>query len=513
MIDCEALESPPGTILPAWFTDPVTKRRTVLVSPLGDERLFDGAVHHTLTLEQAVSRAEDGVTIKLLPGKYYRAVSLVGKRGTAEAPIVIEGTVDGDGTPRSHICGTNAAGSIYPDLPGWVDYAFFRLRNSAHVRIRNLKVESCWPCFVYGERTHHLDVEDIDAQDGTYLAFLRGPGAHNLSVRRCRWIQDPTGSMWNAIDWQYTHHGAYAYYNGALLGGVDVERNIEVEGNHVRNAFNGVRFTTTLKDEAGVMGKFNVNCRIFSNRFENIRDNAVEPEITFLNWHVFANEIKNVHSPFSIHDVSGGYLYLYANRIWFDDRGGADYQCNRGGKIYKLRRKGVLPDYPFHVFNNSLYTRTFLIKKARAKLFFHRNNAVQICSPGDHAKCLCRPGRQFLNAFPVGENEQPLPWDDTVVFDGDATNKPFDDVLHQNRQEAHGVFAPDLGFEDPLRGNFRLRKGSPLRAAGLVFDLHPETDLPPGSPPWRNWTGDGRPNIGALQDDGLTEGPEFTPMD
>lgn len=509
MTDCKALETPPATLAPALLR-PEEESRLLLVTPRGDERLYEGRVHHTFTLEQAVARAVGGTTIRLLPGKYYRGTALVGKRGEEKAPIVIEGTCDAAGRPLAEICGTNAAGAIYPDLPAWEDYAFLKLRNCEHVIVRHLRVESCWPSFLYAQATRHLTVEDVSGRDGTYLIFLRGPGSSDLTVRGCSWIQDPTGTLWNAVDWEQSHHGAYAYYNGALVGGRDFERNALIEHNRVESAFNGIRFETSSTDRREIQGRFNVNFRIRHNGFRNIRDNAVEPEDTLLNWHVYGNAFHNVHACFSLHDLHGGYLYLYANRLWFDARGGADFQDNRGGKVYKLRHDGPLPEHPFHVFNNSLFIRSYLIKKGRARHFQHRGNAIQLCRPGEHPDCLCPERDGLLKDFPIDRLKEPLPWDPSVRFDGDACNVAFGSLLTGKGQEAAGLVAPDLGFVDAPAGDFSLRPESPLRGAGGLFVLERGRDLPPNASSWRNWEGEGRPHIGALQEAGLTQGPPFT---
>lgn len=511
MIDCDTLENPPPRIESPYVKGTTDGNTVILVTPKGDERFYNGKVHITLTLPHAVTRLEPGVTLKLLPGKYYNAVDLVRKKGIVnkkkgivnkkeDKPIIIEGTCAPDGTLLSHLCGTNAAGSIYPDLPNRDDCAFFRLRECKHIIFRNLKAESCWPSFIYAEATSHLTVEGLNVTDGSYVLFARGPDSHDLHIKDCTWNQDPTGSLWNQVDWGMTHHGPYAYYNGALAGGVDVHGNIEVSGNTVRNAFNGVRFTTSSKNPKSIVGRFNVNVRVHHNTFENIRDNAVEPENTLLNWHIHDNRIKNAHAAFSIHDFTGGFLYIYANELWFDDRGGSDYQENRGGKIYKLRHKGPLPQWPVHIFHNSIYSRNFLIKKARSKNLYHRNNAVQFCSPDDHAKtCLCRDDREFLRKFPVDKDEEALPWDPSVVFDGDASTKPFGELKDKQGQEANGIVHSDLGFTDPRHGCFKPTEDSPLRQAGRVFELREGVDLPPGQPSWSNGTPKRPPDIGSAQ--------------
>ncbi|WP_025898353.1 right-handed parallel beta-helix repeat-containing protein [Sneathiella glossodoripedis] len=502
MTDCDVLEKPPPTFAPAIIQSDDTNLRTLLVTPRGDARLYKGKVHLTLSFAEAASQAEAGDRIKLLPGKYYRAVEFVNKRGSADKPIVIEGSLGAEGEKLTHICGTNAAGSIYPQLPDWSDYAFIKLKNCAHICVSHVKVESCWPSFLYAENSSHVSMKEVSGQDGSYLMFIRGPDASDILVEGCHWVQDPTATLWSAIDWEESHHGRYAYYNGALVGGVDVRGNLLVHGNVIRNAYNGIRFSTSSKEKSKVYGRFNVNARIYNNQFENIRDNAVEPETTLLNWHIHDNVIKNAHAAFSIHDFYGGYLYIYGNRLWFDERGGADYQDNRGGKIYKLRRKGPMPDLPVHIFHNSIYSRTYLIKRARSKNLYHRGNAVQFCSPSDHERCTCRPGREFLRAFPVDADENPLPWDETVLFDGDASNKDFGEILSAAGQEQNGKVLGDLGFEKPVAGDLSLCNESKLRNQVPVFTLVKKTDLPPGQESWKSWQFEGAAHIGAYQEQG-----------
>jgi hypothetical protein len=506
MTNCDALESPPARIESPYVHAADTEHVTILVTPQGDEQLYQGNIHITLTLPHAVTRLKPGMTLKLLPGKYYGAVELVRKKGIVnkdeQKPIIIEGCRDADGQLLSHLCGTNAAGSIYPDLPTRSDYAFFKLRECEHIIIRDLQAESCWPSLIYAEATSNLALERLDVTDGSYVLFARGPGAHHLRIADCHWNQDPTGAMWSVIDWDMIHHGSYAYYNGALAGGIDVHGNVEVVGNTVRNAFNGVRFTTSSDDCVDILGRYNVNVRVHRNTFENIRDNAVEPEKTLLNWHIHDNHIKNTHAAFSFHDYHGGFLYVYDNELWFDDRGGSDFQGNRGGKIYKLRHKGPMPQFPVHIFHNSLYSRNFLIKKTQTRNLLHRNNAVQFCDPRDYEACLCRDDRKLLYQFPVDRHKKPIDWDPSVTFDGDASSKPFGALKGKHNQEQNGLVVRDLGFADPQAGDFTLTAASPLHDAGLVFTLAADKDLPPGQAAWTNSPVRTPPNIGSTQKNG-----------
>ncbi len=504
MSDCAALEAPPASIAGPVLYDSITKRRTLLVTPRGDDRLVAGVVHNTMPLDVAVERLEANVTLRMLPGKYYRAVEIQAKKGDAEAPIVIEGVLE-TGAPQTHICGTNAAGSIYPKLPDRDDYAFFKLIKCEHVVFKDFQFESCWPSFIYAEASSYLTIKNVHGQDGSYGVFLRGPGARGLEVADSSWTQDPTGTLWSTIDWGQSHHGGYAYYNGAFVGGVDHAGDIVIRGNSITHAYNGVRFATSETARSAILHRFNVNVQIFENHFENIRDNAIEPEQTLLNWHIHDNWIKNVHAAFSMHDFYGGYLYIYGNFLWFDDRGGADYQDNRGGKIYKLRHKGPLPEKPIHVFHNSMYTRTYLIKKARTVYFSHRNNAVEFCSPADHADCLCMPDRAMTQDFPVvqtAEGVEPSPWEPSVRFENDACNRVFQQGWPGTNPNVSIRVLPDLGFVDAAKGKLALKPESLLRTTAKPFTLRENVDLTPGQNDWTSARNGAPPlHIGAWQDD------------
>ena len=165
----------------------------------------------------------------------------------------------------------------------------------------------------------------------------------------------------------------------------------------------------------------------------------------------------NCHAPLSFDFLRGGWWYIYGNEGWFDERPGLWYQDNRGGTILKLHDEPPFPSakHPWFFFNNSWYTRTFLLKKSRTQHFTHVNNAYLFCNPADHPPCDCRADRELLSGFPAGG----AGWDPTVRFDHDLSSKPFGLLRDRHGQEQQGVVASDPGFIAPRKGDFRLTAG------------------------------------------------------
>ncbi len=451
--DCDRLETPPDVLGAPVVRDAGGAITDIYATPRGDDRYVNGQTRATLPLAEALALAPAGATVHLLPGMYHRAVALYRRRGRDGAPIRIRGTRAPDGTLLSRLCGTNAAGSIYPKLPDGDDYAFFRLTGCRYIEIADVAVQDCWPCFVYAESCTGITLNRVEVQAGTYVLFARGRGSRGFRVLDSHWVQDPTGALWSEIPFVESHHGRYAYYNGALFGSVDIAGDVRIAGNHVRNAFNGVRLTAD-RDASPPVRAVNVDVVIRDNTFENIRDNAVEPEVTALNWHVCHNRIKNCHAAFSLEAVRGGFWYLYGNLIWFDGRPGQPFQDNRGGKVNKL------------------------------------------------------DDRAFVRGFPPGADEA---WPSSVVFDYDLSSRPFGALRSRHGQEAHGLGETDPGFRDPARGDVRLHDHSPARGAGTAIRLRARHDWS-GAEDWCSQPGPGRPNIGAWQDSDLTEGPPLQPL-
>lgn len=508
---CDALEVMPDAIHPGILRedgDPVL----IYVSPRGDLRVpgsgpAAGRVTRTFSLDEALGVAGAGTTVQLLPGKYYRPAELIGVRATEERPLVIRGTSDG-GAKLAQICGANAPTPIYPDLPERDDWAYLKLIRCENIVIEDLAVESCWPCFIYAEDCRNITLRDVRARDGLYLLFSRGSRARGFLIEDNDWTQDPTGTMWRELAFEDLHHGLYGYYNGALFGSLDCEGDVVFRRNRVRHAFNGIRMSCSSRG-AEIETRCNIDVVVSENCFEYIRDNAVEPEATAVNWHVRHNRFRNCHAALSFHAVLGGWWYIYGNEGWFDDRPGLWYQDNRGGTILKLHDEPPFPreDGPWFFFNNSWYTRTFLLKRSRTRQLTHVNNAYLFCNPADHPPCECRADRELLKDFPAGDAE----WDPTVRFDHDLSSKPFGLLRCRHGQEEQGLVA-DPCFADPRRGDFRLNPDSKARGRGTPLVLRAGRDWS-GDQDWPVFEPGGpAPDIGARQGDTLIRPIPFRPV-
>ncbi len=445
----------------------------------------------TYTLEEAIRFAGKGTRIQLLPGKYYRPVTISKDHTRKDTPLIINGMGS-----KTILCGNNQPGKIYPDLPDMQDFAFFKIKNTQGVTIRDLSVQGCWPSFLIAENSRHICIEKLQVEDGRYPIFA-GPGCSDFIIDNNYWKQDPTEAIWQDIDWLYTHHTQYAYMNGGFFGSLNFTSGLIFSNNKIEYAFNGLRMTIDSDD----VSAFNRNVQVCKNSFSYIRDNAIEPEGHALNWHMYHNRFFNNHAPFSFDNVAGGHWLIYGNIGWFDDQPGRPYQTGRGGKIYKFGKKATTTKDSY-IFNNSWYTRSFIIKKSNINHFHHYNNAYQFCDPDSYSEqpCLCIPRKSLTKKFPESGE-----WPCNLHFDYDISTASFGVLYEPHGQESEGKYDPTFRFKNPQSGDLRLKKSRQAEGKSLndIFSL-----------PWvGNKTGKQGKHcqviIGAYQGDELIEGPEF----
>lgn len=434
------------------------KIRTLYVTYQGDARVVDGYIQETFSLVEAFQQQlQGGDVVQFLDNKYWPPLNSVGSGTQADAmPIRLEGLTATPDNPitirgldgRTILCGSNAAVPLYPDLPRDDDFAFFQILDCEGIVIENFQVESCWPCFVYMERSRYVSVRNIKAIDSLYFVFARGEGCRNILVEGCDWTQDPSGAVWSQVTWEQTHHVLYRYLNGALLGADGIAGGVVFRGNSVRYAYNAMRLRA--RGEA-IDGRLNVDIEVYGNRFDRVRDNVVEPEGTATNLWIHHNSICNAHAWLSFDGVGGGYWAVFANNGWFTEKPGTVIDDNTGGRVLKFDPEPPYPLGPFEVFNNSWYLRIDEIKSGITRNLIHRNNAVQFCAECDHEEGVCNPDRAL-----VGSKFMKDGWDASVRFDYDLDNRPFPSVLTDNGQEKNGTYAPDFRFADGPRGDFRI---------------------------------------------------------
>lgn len=514
---CEALEKTPVMIHRGIIDVKNDKEITKIIfcTPQGDTRILsdkfleEGDIDFynsgplndpkktptkTFTLEEAVKLSGPKIKIQLLPGKYYKPIKIRNKYSSKKAPIKISGM-----GKRTILCGSNDSDNIYPKMPGMSDFAFIKIKNTDGVFIENLHVEACWPCFVIAKNCQNVHVSDTHIEDGRYPIFAYGSDSEDFEISNNYWKQDTSEAIWQDIDWEYTHHAHYSGLNGALFGSVNFRSGLIFSENTIEYAFNGLRMTISDRAEE----ELNLNVQVFRNTFNYIRDNAIEPERHALNWHIYHNKFFNNHAPFSFDNVKGGHWLIYGNIGWFNDQPGLPYQSGRGGKIYKFNEDATTTQDSY-IFNNSWYTRSFVIKKSNINNFHHFNNAYQFCDPDEYLKqpCVCVKRASFTKKFPLDKGD----WPSNLDFDYDISSIPFGKRFGKYNQEKDGIVCNSFEFIESRVGNLRLKKGSPAFDAGKSLSEVYDLSWVDGSDGVESSS---KIDIGAYQGDKLTLGPNF----
>ena len=383
------------------------------------------------TVHDAVKGLKPGDHLRLMPGVYTEPIVLKGLRGTPTRKITISGTTKtgewrGRQKPqKSPDCKTEAvltsgidaatfrpqanrlaalkqATGEFPGLYFIADEAQLYLRDCQHVNVQNLYFNECWPTAIYLDNCQDIGIYECQFRWGTYAIGATGVHTRHLSVERCRWVQNPDNvGHWKTIPW----HRIHGHINNALIepdfGKVNEETDyrhfdgdffvawriagfVRLRENVVQDAFNAIHLFNFEKDPSR---DINLNVLIENNRFERIRDNAIEPEYGAWNWVVRNNVFIDVYSWFSLDMKVSGWFYIYGNLAWHTQESGpglnppkdVEKDLRIGGVVFKLPSRNVA-EGPHYFFHNSLFLRERIAKKKRlAKLKFF-NNAISYCN-------------------------------------------------------------------------------------------------------------------------------------
>ena len=321
--------------------------------------------------------------------------------------------------------------------------------NSEFVEVQDVGFRDCWLAAFVAYRSSHVALRNSVVEGSTY-AFAAVGGeesaatAHSFEITGNLWKQSPSAyiaptscniqsdwdcpvSIWQQVPWAVTHHFFWSPLNGALFASKNIAGNVKISGNHVIDAYNGVRSRlsgTCLADQA-CRTKANVGFEITDNVFERIRDNPVEPEGHAAYWIVKHNTFVDVHAAISTDGVSGHDFLVFGNLFvlraragaecaegaWLGSRsfrpslgGGGRWSAERAdgdearcsahsfGTIIKLgggnNLESPLLDRMLF-FNNSLETRSPLFRASPAPPITSYNNAVQFtgCGKDDPRPC------------------------------------------------------------------------------------------------------------------------------
>lgn len=347
--------------------------------------------------QTALNRAGPGDTVALLPGNFGGTV-ILNRSGAAGKPITIcaqnpeqPPLLDGGRTPQdaSH-------GGMEP-LDG--EFAFLKLFRVRHLVIDGLRFANCWPTAIFLRSVQDLVIRNCQGEGGRYFIYARQltlEPTKNITIERCRWVQDAMFDMWEGrTTWQEVKAKPgfpdKSHFNGGFFGSYNIEGGLTIRECDIRHAFNVIRMDMdekliSLDDQGAPVIPRNRDVAIYQNRFSFVRDNAIEPERGAHNWYVFNNHFYNHHAVFSTDMVAMRDVFYIANWILNDRRpgrvgpsavpglgewrAGDPGQGNQGGKIFKFfKTKGaaegdeVQPRKNFWSLFNSVQTRTSYAKK------------------------------------------------------------------------------------------------------------------------------------------------------
>jgi hypothetical protein len=247
-------------------------------------------------------------------------------------------------------------------------------------------------------------------------------------------------SIWSDIPWAVVHHHFWSPLNGALFTAKDILGNVKIAGNHIIDAYNGIRVRLSEECLASphCRDRANSGFEIVGNTFEKIRDNAVEPEGRAEYWIIKHNAFLDVYAAISTDGVAGRDFLVFGNVFALDDTPGSgcrdqgwagsrqfrlalggggrwstapaegdDALCSTHalGTVIKMGVNEQAPDWPVldrvHFFNNSLRTRSPLFRGALGP----RSRATTTPSSSPHAPRLtsrpavrCPPTTQAVSA-------------------------------------------------------------------------------------------------------------------
>ena len=406
-----------------------------------------------------------GDCLELLPGKYCEPLTVIGLRGVKGKEITIRGQTKVDkwwrekkpqkspNTGKQAVItsgidakvfrkSANAAAAIkqaageFPGLYYLADEACLYLRDCQHVRIENLYFDKCWPTAVYLDNCQDIVIRACQFRWGTFAIGAAGHYTRHILIEKCRWQQNPENDgNWKTIPWHRIHGDPsnynekpdkgivniekdYRHFDGDFFSGWQIAGFVTFRRNLIEDAFNGIHL---FNEEKNVNERLNINVVIEKNRFERIRDNAIEPEHGAWNWIIRRNVLIDTYSWFSFDMQRSGWFYIYSNVAWYTQQpgpgneppDGVEKDPRVGGAIFKLPKRHQA-DGPTYMFHNSFHLRERIAKKKRFAGLRFFNNAIDFCQAEEG---ICdQQGSLFADgADPLAEPYRP--WDDegTVI--------------------------------------------------------------------------------------------------
>lgn len=471
-----------------------------------------------MTLNDAIKQASPGDVIRLLPGRY-PPTTFLRLRGEPGRPIRVIGTAESvfDGGRRfedvqldyNRLARELKRANHYPGVHPIAHCGHVTMEGCRHVSLEGPAFEGCWPTGIALEHCQHIRLADLSIREGSFAIYATGAGTAHILVERCTWVQDiEERRIWLDIPWAKIHENEDVRdddaraFDGDFFRAYGIKGHVTIRDCTISHAFNAIHFFHA--DQNGQDLEQNRSVRIYRNRFNFIRDNAIEPEWGAKDWWVFHNSIYNCHKAFSVEPNRMGMTYWFGNTLWFDSLPTPDHNQN-GGAVWKAASNPRPAEGENALFHNSFFVRSKYIKKRYLRGIRHFHNAIQYCDPAHDPADTCSAVPSFFGKLNSTDPQKHFTkrWRDLDIrmFDDMCAHPMFPDGLRAAGYAIEGGWNDAPGFRDPRRGDFRLTEGAAARGKGGAVML----DLPDGTV----WTLPEGLDLGAYQDEARLEPPPY----
>ncbi|MFA7301165.1 MAG: DNRLRE domain-containing protein [Candidatus Shapirobacteria bacterium] len=405
-----------------------TSPSTYYVSTTGNDTNIGTRDNPFKTITQAVAKASPGTTIYVFPGTYTKKIYISNKLGTPTQPITV--------------IGESANPGQYPVLDGGdpsysstIKDPMITVQNSQWINFERIKVINSTDTAYRIANSHYITVRRNIIDYHSSAILLKTQSSHILVEYNDIYQSYPSNSTWSQLKASKWEGGAFKSDGGAGMN--------TIRYNYFHDQFNAIFLTSGYKTDGRY---YDANTWIYHNRFENIVDDAYEPESFSFNNHFFNNTLINTHRLVSF---APGYknllgpVYVYNNMQIINKDPTLEAATNRINSGFKIDLSTNYYANGVFAFNNSVDAST-LGTNAYAIDFLNAN--VNNFSHYNHIYKTAKVA--FTKSALIGNGK----------FNFDISNKTFGYV------EPNGIINSDPMFSNSTNEDLRLLVNSPARA-------------------------------------------------